>query len=86
MLLLLETDRRRKDDLAKRERDAAERQRIQQLHERHFETEAELRKRQDDLEDVLGRVEERLTMIEGSLLGGERANRAEKEGKRWRWL
>ena len=64
MLLLLETERRRKEDEAKKEHSASEKQRMDDLHQRHLDAELELKQQQGNLQEAMERIDERLLLIE----------------------
>lgn len=68
VLLLLEMDRKAQEDREKKLKGDAERQRIDDLHAAHFKAAEELKRDQDDLHEVLNRLDERMMMMEEQVL------------------
>ncbi len=68
ILLALEMDRKAKEEREKKEKAATEAARVEALHEGHRQVEAELRRDQEDMGELLGRMDERLLMIEEHFL------------------
>ena len=68
VLLLLEMDRKYKEEETKKAKSAAETDRINGLHAQHTIAETELRLQQREINEVLGRLDERLMMIEEQIL------------------
>ncbi|KAL4425339.1 hypothetical protein ABPG75_009355 [Micractinium tetrahymenae] len=77
-LVAVEINRKNKEDAAKKEKEAAEKQAIRELHERHLSAEKELREQLQrvgrQLERVEQRLDERLAFME------------ERLGRRRSWL
>jgi len=80
VLLLVEMDRKSKEDALKKAKSDAEKKRNDTLHDQHLRTEEAIRKKTSDLEDLLGRIDDRLLIMEEQLLDLRRT-----QAKR-RWL
>ena len=76
-------DRKAKEDAVKKEKESSEHARIEGLHERHLRAEAEVREEQKELNDMLGRLDERLMMIEEQLMDVRKMQQQQSQQKRW---
>jgi hypothetical protein len=61
-------DRKSIEESEKKKKQAEERATIQALHERHMETEKTLKEDQEELKEVLSRLDERLLMMEEQIM------------------
>jgi len=61
-------DRKSVEETEKKKKQAEEAGRISALHERHIEQENSLKKDQDQLKEILARLEERLLMMEEQIM------------------
>lgn len=64
LLLIWEQKRKRDEDVVKKAKAEDERQRINELHRRHLQTEEELKLSQQDLKRILGEISARLEALE----------------------
>lgn len=72
-LLVLEMDRKRREDRVKRTKDLADREAARVLHDGHTNAEQELSRQQQEMAEMLRRIDERLQkMEEGSGSGRKR--------------
>ena len=72
-------DRKATEDAVKKEKTTSETARIDQLHERHLQAEADLKKNQNDMEELLNRMDERMLMIEEQILDMRKHNEQQAE-------
>lgn len=66
-IVVMEIDRKRKDDAKKRAKELEEQQHVDGLHNQHLRAEKELRQQQAELQEMLGRMEERMIRMEQRL-------------------
>lgn len=67
VLVVVELNRKNKDDIVKKEKEAAEKQEIKELHERHLSTEKEIREQMRTLAKQLHQFDERLQYMEQAM-------------------
>ena len=79
VLLLIEMDRKAKEDAEKKTKSVSEAARINELHEGHLKAEKEMRREQQEINDMLGRMDERLMMLEEQILD----IRKDQNKRRW---
>lgn len=68
ILLALEMERKAKEEQEKKDKSAAAEARSASLHEGHRAAAAELKRDQDEMGEILGRMDERLLMIEEQIM------------------
>jgi len=80
ILLLVEMDRKSKEDAEKQKKSEAEKARTNELHERHLQTESYLRRQHEEFAQVIRQIDGRLSNLENRIL------HPPEDGRRWRWL
>jgi hypothetical protein len=78
VLLLLEMDRKSKEDAVKKAKSDAQTAQVRELHERHVKAESDLRRHQEELVETIRRIESRLGSLEEQIQQSHMLER-----KRW---
>ena len=79
VLLLVEMDRKSKEEAVKKAKSDAERLHNEDLHQRHMESVEEMKRKQGEIEHVISRLEERMMMFDEQLMDI-------RQGQRRRWF
>lgn len=73
-------DRKSKEDAEKQKKSEVEKARINDLHERHLQTEKYLTRQQEEFARALRQIDDRLSNLENRILLN-----SQEDGRRW-WL